>query len=201
MRHLFQNRTSLTCARTARTRSTAPLAHGRERRREPESGECGLPLPLAVACPPVPACLPCHPLPCGISLRVGLIVVLEPPVCVLCRGGGRCQGHDEERGAGQSAAGKVASNLCAASSGQLCFPRLRPPAESSALQVCWPQAWFGSGWRIPFSWLHLVCGTGSTIQPWPVNLCLVPDRHWSHLCQKLPPFWKSLPSGTPFLHS
>lgn len=84
-----------------------PLAHGRERRREPESGECGLPPPLAPACPPMPACLPCHPLPRGISLPVGLTVVLKPPVCIPCRGD-RCQGHDEEGGAGQSAACKMA---------------------------------------------------------------------------------------------
>lgn len=107
------------------------------------------------------------------------------------------QGRAEER---SERCCEMAGGPCAASSGQLCLPRLPPPAEPPALQVCWPQAWLGSGWRVPFSWLRLVCGTGSTTQPWPVNLCLVPDRHWSCLCQKLPPFWRSLPSGTPFLH-
>lgn len=122
--------------------------------------------------------------------------MLEPPLCVRCRGDG-CQGREEERGAGQSAAGKH---------GRWPVYRIQraalfPSAPTSSRAVCsaglLASGRFGSGWRMPFGWLRLVCGTGSTTQPWLVNLCLVPDRHWSCLCQKLPPFWKSLPSGTP----
>lgn len=197
MRHLFQNRTSLTYARTARTRSTAPWHTGRERRREPESGECGLPPPLAPACPPMPTCLPCHPLPCGISLPVGLIVVLKPPVCIPCRGNG-CQGHDEERGAGRSAAGKMARMARVphpVGSSVSLGPDLQPSRLLCRFAGLRQGSALAGGCRSAGCVLSVA--QVSTTQPWPVNLCLVPDRHRSRLCQKLPPFWKSLPSGTP----
>lgn len=162
------------------------------------TGERGvrLPPPLAPACPPMLACFPCHPLPCGISLPAGLRVVLEPPRCVRCRGDG-CQGREEERGAAQSAADEDGKRPVYRIQRAALFPSAPTSSRAGRSAGLLASGVFGSGWRMPFSWLRLVCGTGSTTQPWLVNLCLVPDRHWSRLCQKLPPFWKSLPSGIP----
>lgn len=85
-----------------------------------ESGERGLP---SSSGPGLPACLPCHPLPCGISLPAGLRVVLEPPVCIPCRGAG-CQGRDKERGAAPMA--RAARVLHPAGSSVSLGPDLQP---------------------------------------------------------------------------